>query len=149
MRHVKNYSISRGKVVKNFREPFSKNIRGNVPSSRGVTRVELGNLLDNFETDILGAMGSQLDSLQGKRIQDKERAVMSIFCPICRTKHPQRECPLNNIFVCHICIKEHPIDNFPSLLGLQSIYKSGDVFETSRSPPWKPRDQTTYQNFPP
>ena len=35
----KNYSRSRGKVVKIFREPFSRNSRGNVPSSGGVTRV--------------------------------------------------------------------------------------------------------------
>ena len=74
---------------------------------------------------------------------------MSIFCLRCRTKHPQRECPLNNIYVCHICTEEHPTDNFPSLLGLQAIYKSGDVAKTSRRIPWKPRDQPAYQNFPP
>ena len=54
----KNYSSSRGKVTTKFQEPFSRNIRGNVPSSGGITRVEIGNLLDNFKTDILGAMGS-------------------------------------------------------------------------------------------
>ena len=43
-----NYSRSRGKVVKNFREPFSRNVRGNVPNLGGVTIVELGNLLENF-----------------------------------------------------------------------------------------------------
>ena len=39
--------------MKNFQEPFSKNIRGNVPSSGGITRVDIGNLLENFKTDIL------------------------------------------------------------------------------------------------
>ena len=58
-------------------------------------------------------------------------------------------CPLNNIFICHIYTEEHPTDNCPSLLGLQAVYKSGDVAETSRRPPWKPRDQLAYQNFPP
>ena len=67
----KNYSRNRGKVAKNFREPFSRNVRGNVPSSGGVTRVELGNLLENFKTNILGAMGSQLDSLQAKKRRDE------------------------------------------------------------------------------
>ena len=38
----KNYSRSRGKVGKNFRDPYSRNVRGNVPSSGGVTRMELG-----------------------------------------------------------------------------------------------------------
>ena len=64
--------MSRGEVGKNFREPFSKNIRGNVPSSREVTRVELGNLLENFKTNILGEMGSQLDALQSKKRKDEE-----------------------------------------------------------------------------
>ena len=45
----KNYSRSRGKVGKNIREPYSRNVRGNVPSSGGLTRVELGNLLDNLK----------------------------------------------------------------------------------------------------
>ena len=63
----KNYSRSRGEVAKFFWDPFSKNIRGNVHISSGVTRVELGNLLENFKTDILGAMGSQLDFLQAKK----------------------------------------------------------------------------------
>ena len=54
----KIYSRSRVKVTKNFREPFSRNIRGNVPSSGGITIVEIGNLLENFKDDILGAMGS-------------------------------------------------------------------------------------------
>ena len=63
----KNYSRSRGKVAKKIQEPFSRNVRENIPSSGGVTRVELGNLLENFKTDILGAMGSQLDALQAKK----------------------------------------------------------------------------------
>ena len=75
----KNYSRSRRKVVKIFREPFSRNVRGNVPSSGGVTRVELGNMLETFKTDILGEMGSRLDDLQAKKRQDEEREAMSIF----------------------------------------------------------------------
>ena len=85
----KNYSRSRGKVAKKIWEPFSNNIRGNVLSSSRVTRVELGNLLDNFKNDVLGEMGSQLDALQDKKRKDEEWATMSIFCPICITKHPK------------------------------------------------------------
>ena len=71
MRCVKIILGVGGKLQKKIWEPFSRNIRGNVPSSSGVTRVELGNLLDNFETDILGAMGSHLDALQDKKRQDE------------------------------------------------------------------------------
>ena len=68
----KNYSRSRGEVGKNFWAPYSRNVRGNIPNSGGVTRIELGNLLENCKTDILGAMGSQLDALQAKKRQDEE-----------------------------------------------------------------------------
>ena len=64
----KNYSRSRGKVGKKFQEPYSRNVRGNILSSRGVTRTYLGNLLENFKTNILRAMGSQLDALQANKI---------------------------------------------------------------------------------
>ena len=67
----KNYSRSRGEFGNNFREPYSINVRGNIPSLGGVTRMELGNLLENFNTDILGAMGSQLDALKAKKRKDK------------------------------------------------------------------------------
>jgi hypothetical protein len=54
----------------------------------GVTREELGNLLENFKTDILGNLSSKLDTLNIKRKQEEENAILSIFCPRCRKKHP-------------------------------------------------------------
>ena len=63
----RNYSRSRGKVGRNLQEPYNRNLKGNTPSSGRVTRIELGNLLENLKTNILGAMGSQLDALQDKK----------------------------------------------------------------------------------
>ena len=100
--------------------------------------------IGKFKTNILGEMGSQLDVLQAKKRKDEEQETMSILCPRCRTKHPHWEFPLNNISVCHICTEQNPTDDFPSLPGLQAIYKSGDIGETSRRPPWQPRDQPPY-----
>ena len=68
----RNYSRSRGKVGRNLREPYNRNLKGNTSISGGVTRIELGNLLENFKIDILGAMGSQLDALQAKKRQEEE-----------------------------------------------------------------------------
>ena len=113
-----NYSRIRGKVGRNLWEPYNRSLKGNTPSLGGVTRIELGNILENFKTDILGAMGSQIDVLQAKKRQEEEHAVMSIFCTRCRTKHPQWECPLNKISVCHICTEGHTKNDFPSLPGL-------------------------------
>ena len=111
--------------------------------------MELGNLLENFKTNILGAMGSQLDALQAKKRKYEEQEMMSIFYPRCRTNNPQWEFSLNKIFVCNIFMEEHPIDNFPSLQGLQAIHKSGVVGETSRRPLWKARDPPPYKNLSP
>ena len=68
----RNYSSSRGKVGRNIQEPYNRNLKGDTPSTGGVTRMELGNLLENFKTDILGAMGSQLDVLQDKKTHEEE-----------------------------------------------------------------------------
>ena len=68
----RNYSRSRGKVKINLRNPYNRNLKGNTPSSGGVTRMELGNLLENFNTDILGVMSSQLDALQAKKRKEEE-----------------------------------------------------------------------------
>jgi hypothetical protein len=75
----RTYSRSKGKTEKSVREPVNKNTK--TSTSGGVTRVELGNLLENFKTDILGTIGSQLDTLNIKRKQEEEHPVLSIFCP--------------------------------------------------------------------
>jgi hypothetical protein len=88
----------KGKLHKSVREPVNKNTK--TSTSGGVTKVELGNLLENFKTDLLGTIGSQLDTLKIKRKQEEENPILSIFCPKCRKRHPLRECPLDNISVC-------------------------------------------------
>jgi hypothetical protein len=136
----RTYSRSKGKATKSVREPVNKNTK--TSTSGGVTRVELGNLLDNFKTDLLGTIGSQLDTLKIKRKQEEEHPVLSIFCPKCRKRHPLRECPLDNISVCAICTEKHKIEDCPSLPGLQAIFKGGEAPGTSFAPkkPWQPRN---------
>jgi hypothetical protein len=82
----RTYSRSKGKAAKSVRELVNKNTK--TSTSGGVTRVELGNLLENFKTDILGTIGSQLDTLKIKRKREEENPVLSIFCPKCRKRHP-------------------------------------------------------------
>jgi len=90
----RTYSRSKGKTAKSVREPVNKNTK--TSTSGGVTKVELGNLLDNFKTDLLGTIktdllgtiDSQLDTLKIKRKQEEENPVLSIFCPKCRKRHP-------------------------------------------------------------
>ena len=67
--------------------------------------MELGNLLENFKMDILGTIGSQLDTLNIKR-KLEDNALTSFFAK-CRKKHPTKECPLNNVKICAISAENH------------------------------------------
>ena len=80
------YSRSKGKTIKSVREPFNRNTKAT--TSGGVTRSELGNLLENFKNDILSTIGSQLDTLKIKKKQEDEDLVLGIYCPRCRKRHP-------------------------------------------------------------
>lgn len=49
-----------------------------------VTRVELGNLLENFKTDILKTISNQLDTMKVNQKHEAEKATITVFCPKCR-----------------------------------------------------------------
>jgi hypothetical protein len=140
----KNYSRSRAKTGKNVRGPYNRNLKP--VSSGGITREEIGNLLENFKIDILSTIGSQLDTLNIKKKQEEKNAAMTIYCPRCRRKHSSRECPLDNISVCGFFIEDHSTEKFPSFPGLLSIYRSGDPGESSYAPrrSWQTRNHPTY-----
>ena len=55
---------SRAKTWKNVWDPYNGSLKP--VSSGGITRAEIGNLLENFKTDILSTIGSQLDTLKIK-----------------------------------------------------------------------------------
>ena len=52
----KNYSRSRAKTGKNVWDPYNRSLKP--VSSGGITRVDIGNLLENFKTNILSTIGS-------------------------------------------------------------------------------------------
>ena len=52
----KNYSRSRAKIEKNVQDPYNRNLKP--ISSGGITREEIGKLLENFKTNILRTIGS-------------------------------------------------------------------------------------------
>jgi hypothetical protein len=145
----KNFSRSRAKTGKNVEDPYNRNLKP--VSLGGIIRAKIGNLLENFKTNILSTIGSQLDTLKIKKKQEEENPTMSIYCPRCRRNHSSRECPLDNISVCGFYTKDHSIEKFPSLLDLLAIYRSGDSGESSYAPrrPWKPRNHPTYPDLQP
>jgi hypothetical protein len=52
----KNYSRIKSKIEKNVRDPYTRNLKP--VSSGGITRVEIGNFLEKFKTNILRTIGS-------------------------------------------------------------------------------------------
>lgn len=94
--------MSTGKT-KYDRSPMDPTIAWvNKCASGSISRDEIGNFLDKFETYILGNISEHVDIL----IQNKKKsknATLSIFCPRFRKKYTLRECPLENIEICVIC----------------------------------------------
>ena len=84
-------------------------------ASASVTRAEMGNLLEEFKTDLLSTIGNQIDTLKAKKKQEAEDQVMAIFCPKCRKKHALKDCPLDSIQVCAFCTEHHDIFNCPKV----------------------------------
>ena len=60
----RKYSRGKSKTGKDSRDSPSKVSKS---ASGGVTRVELGNLLENFKIDLLSTLSSQIDTLQVKK----------------------------------------------------------------------------------
>jgi hypothetical protein len=76
--YCKRYSSSQAKTGKSIRDPMSKTTKLTLG---GVTRIELGNLLEKFKIDILNTIITQLDTMKVKRKQQEENATLAIFCP--------------------------------------------------------------------
>ena len=73
--------ISRGKARtrKNPIDPLMSRI--NKSAAGIVSRVELGNFLDNLKIDILGSLIEQIDTLKMQNKKNYKNAALSIFCP--------------------------------------------------------------------
>jgi hypothetical protein len=143
--YYKIYSRSQDKIAKSIRDPTNRIVK---PTSEGVARIDLGNLLENFKIDILHTIISQLDTMQIKRKQEEENVVLAIFCHQCRRKHPEKEYPLNVIELYGIFIENHPTNEFPSLTRLKAMFKGGGEPETSYPPrrPWRQQNPSMFAN---
>lgn len=130
--YCKKYSHSQSKTGKSLRDPITKIAK---PAIGGVTRMELGNLLEKLKKNILNTINIQLDTLKIKRKQEDANASLAIFSSCCRKRHPKKECLVNVIEVCGICTEDHPTEICPSLPGLRAIYKGGVEPQDTLYPP--------------
>ena len=125
--------------------------RDNRTLTEGVTWVELGNLLENFKTDILGTLTTQLDIVQAKQKQAEAKQNLAVFCPRCRKKHSHKECPLDTIQICAICTKDHLTESCPSLPGLKAVYKEAEeepepAYFINQRRQWHPRQSSMFSD---
>ena len=117
--------LSRGKskTQKGPRDPSL--LRANKSATGSVSRAEIGSMLDEFKTDILGNLSEQLDTLKIHNKQKAETEALAIFCSKCRKKHALRECPLETQVVetCVICSETHETKDCPSIPGLKAVFQ--------------------------
>eukprot|EP00253_Pinus_taeda_P031302 PITA_31302 len=130
---------------------YDRFTRDNKTSTEGVTRVELGNLLENFKTDILGTLTTQLDIVQARQKQAEAEQNLAIFCPRCRKKHSHKECPLDIVQTCAICTKDHLTESCPSLPGLKAVYKEAEeepesAYFINQRHQWQPRQSGMFSD---
>jgi hypothetical protein len=97
-------------------------------------------MLEDFKTDILSSLSSQLDTLQMKKKREEIEQALAIFCPEMQNKAPKERMLLDQIEVCGICSEDHATHNCPSLPGLKSIYQKVEEPEqlcyVSQKRPW-------------
>jgi hypothetical protein len=127
--------------------------RGQKSANGGATRAKIGNLLEDFKTDMLSSFASQMDTLQIKKKQAEAEVALSIFFPQCRDKQPKRECPLDMKPICTICDKDHDTQNCPSLPGIKAALQPTDeeaeaFYLMTQRRQWQPRGQGMNSNMP-
>ena len=137
----RKYSRSKSKA--------GKGVRSIKPVGGGVTMTKLGNLLENSKTYILGMISSQIDSMNIKNKFEDE--ALTIFCSRCKKRHPLKNCPLNIVSLCSLCVEDHETNTCPSLLGLQDIYKganepAGQALQGAQKKPWQVRSQGMFSD---
>ena len=103
-------NYSRGRARNGKRDVTSKITKS---GTRSISRAELGNLLEDFKTNLLSTLGTQVEISKTKKRQEQQYQqdqALSIFCPKCRKKHPLKECPLHNVQICGLCAENHKTD---------------------------------------
>jgi len=66
-------------------------------SSNSSIKGEIGNMLEDFKSEMLQTLSLQMDTMHIKRKQEEVDKALAIFCPKCTKRHPRNEYLLNSI----------------------------------------------------
>ena len=90
-----------------------------------------------------------------KKFEDE---ALAIFCSQCKKKHPIKNYPVNSICVCGVCAEDHTMEDYPSLPGMQAIYKGANepTAHPTQRKSWQPQalgmlldPYSQFNNYPP
>ena len=106
-------------VFRNHSRAARKKGRGSWPmvstsSSNTSIKGEIGNMLEDFKSEMLQTLALQMNTMNIKRKQEEEKRALAIFCPRCTKRHPRNECPLNSIESFSVYEESHSTDKCPS-----------------------------------
>lgn len=115
-------------IFRNHSRATRNNCRSSQPmastsSSNSSIKGQIGNMLEDFKSEMLQTISLQLDTMNIRRKQEEEERALAIFCPRCTRRHPMNEFPLNCIEIFLVCEKNHSTKKFPSLPGLKAVYQ--------------------------
>jgi hypothetical protein len=119
-------------------------------TSGGFTRVEFGNLLEDFKTYILITLTTQLDVLQAKQKKKKHNRLWPYFSTDAEKNMAQGNVPWM-WFSFAIYTKDHDIEQYPSLLGMKVVFREVEeetkpLYLMAQHRQWQTRPPNTLQN---
>ena len=65
----------------------------------GISKHEIGNLLEDLKTDLLNHMGKKIDTLYSHKKHEEVEKALVVYCPTCRKKHGLEDFSYNQTHV--------------------------------------------------
>jgi len=95
----------------------------NYSSSNASIKGEIGNMLEDFRSEMMQTLSLQMDTMHIKRKQEEVERALVIFYPRCTRRNPRNGCPLNSIEIYSVCEENHSTNKCLSLTGLKVVYQ--------------------------
>ena len=118
---IKNVFRNHSRVAR--KKGRGSQLMASTSSSNLSIKGEIGNMLEDFKSDMLQTLALQLETINIKRKQEEAERALAIFCPRCTRRHPRNECPLNCIKICLVYEENHSTNKCPSLPRLKVVYQ--------------------------
>ena len=61
-------------------------------SSNSSIKDEIGNMLEDFKSEMLQTLSLQMDMMNIRRKKEESERTFTILCPRCTRRHPRNEC---------------------------------------------------------